>query len=145
MVGITGFLSSRRRRRYRSVYCCFGPAAYPAAGCVARGRTPGNRIISPMLKTCEVARQGRWCAPVGQARTITIPGEATALQNQPPADFPDQPLPSRWPIPLASRSTIPEKTASVSTLAGPITPDDMTPVISSRTNPCNAAQNSKAA
>lgn len=46
--------------------------------------------------------------------------------------------PLRWAIPEARRSTMSEKTMSVSTMS-------ITPVISSRTNPCNAAQNSSEA
>lgn len=71
-----------------------------------------------------------------------LPGSTQPSKSAPPAQpssstHPAQPV-VRWAIPVANRSTMSENTTSVST-------SSMTPVISSSTKPCNAAQNSNAA
>src|SRR5882757_3546596 len=73
---------------------------------------------------------------LGQARWTTIPAHGRAGQSA--SDQPLRAAAQRLSMPGARRSTMSLNTASVST-------SSITPVISSRTNPCSADQNSSAA
>jgi hypothetical protein len=71
-----------------------------------RARAEGRTIVSPPLGLAEWARQniddGRFAAPVADARLLLVPGEQTALSGQSPdvVDVVEEPLLEGWQLPL---------------------------------------------
>ena len=141
------FLISSSSAFIRSVVLLFRPCCLPAAGRVARGRTAEIHCIS------RCSRHAKWPDGHGGAHLSARHGlsryqAATPLQNR---------APGAWcrsgatglavAVSHAGRQSqhhVGEHRVGVDH-GRPITPEAITPVISSRTNPCNAAQNSSAA
>lgn len=121
--------------------CGLCPTATPRSGV-----SHGPLRITPLHNGhANWARRARYVTKRASVARHELPQYPAALrQVKARAQPPPQPLPHlrdywvRLSIAEASLRTMSEKTASVST-------SSITPVISNRTNPCMAAQNSRAA